>query len=27
LGDEPPVGGEHELPAVALAIAAVRTRP
>jgi hypothetical protein len=26
-GDEPPVGGEHELPAVALAIAAVRTRP
>jgi hypothetical protein len=26
-GDEPPVGGEHELPAVALAIAALKTRP
>jgi hypothetical protein len=26
-GDAPPVGGEHELPAVALAIAAVKTRP
>ena len=26
-GDEPPVAGEHELPAVALAIAAVKTRP
>jgi hypothetical protein len=26
-GDEPPVGGEHELPAMALAIAAIRTRP
>jgi hypothetical protein len=26
-GDEPPVAGEHDLPAVALAIAAVKTRP